>query len=52
MKPLEPFAQEDRLAEKWGRQLWCFQMFQETSNTQEIGEAGIPHTDVCQRQKH
>lgn len=37
-KPLEPFALEYRLAEKQGRWLWCFQMFQEMSTTQEIGE--------------
>lgn len=50
MKPLEPFSLKDRLADKWGRRLQCFQVFQEMSNTQEIGKVGIPCTDVCQRQ--
>lgn len=52
MKPLEPFALQHRLAEKLGRILWCFQIFQETSNAQEVGEAGVPCMDVCQGQKH
>jgi len=49
-KPLETFALEDRLAEQWRRRLRCFQMFQETSKTQEIGEAGV-HTRMRARDK-